>query len=995
MTAINKKRCLTISIFFLILFFLPAQESDLRIGQKYKEADRLIENYDYNGAINLLVEIVKENPEEMDKAQKMIQEIRKKKEEFNAKYEELIRILFEENDYQKGLEIIEELEELDKNPNDATAESLTDARISAELIYFRLLFNDLMDRALVQIENNNFDSAVTIYITGFQLHKRTYDERNYGEVIKGPVDSELSLLLSSLDEFVSSYNKLDSYSPESMVSSVEQNRIIHDSMLNDFSLFTSLRNNIWKAGYVFEEQNKLLSRISDEFKEDFFLSFANRIVFGRLDNRFQEGIVLAMDQFWQDKITLIQEEYIRKTDELITSAETFFDRASWLQAQESFDEAEYWAEKGIQLSSLWSGRINLDTNYKVYPGSKPWMNSEYITLENFRIKKNKAEYQSRLSLFNLRLEDYQNYDDQNLELMAVQRDTIARELNDLIPLREEWNRYIDSYKSDVLYNDNLAAQQGALYLSKIEDGIENYRNLDGKIALDSADFEILPMEREYSQIRTSMNRSLQLLNGIQPENAEEGDVTILYVYPEESASIISQLIEENEDLTSRVSAYKSHYQEIQREIPQKENMAAYIGRAEALLLNMEDDLKEYIRQQRKADQNIASSQRFLGEGEFRLEQSEQALSNREFRQAVQELTTAQDLFVQALSFNETVVDREEIDRRIADLQDRILQEENKEVIRYVRENVNEGKSLYLQGLYGQSEVVLLRAESRWYTTNADPNNEINYWLNLVRAALSVESGRTIEETEPLYAEMTQFLNHAFTNFELGKARIEGGNRSEGLRYLDKADQNLNEILIPMPLNQQASVLKLKIQQLKDPELFKITFDEKFKSSLSKLRTETDIAYIDLKDLSAIQPDYPGMSKALYDAEIILGIRNPPPDLRALAESEDLYNRAYAIVEGNVRSQFPVALSQLDRAIVLNPENQDAITLKDRIQLDAGGQTTAVLTSAANARFKSAEEKYINGEYFEAYAIVQQLLNDQKTASYPPLQDLKRRIESKF
>jgi len=40
-------------------------------------------------------------------------------------------------------------------------------------------------------------------------------------------------------------------------------------------------------------------------------------------------------------------------------------------------------------------------------------------------------------------------------------------------------------------------------------------------------------------------------------------------------------------------------------------------------------------------------------------------------------------------------------------------------------------------------------------------------------------------------------------------------------------------------------------------------------------------------------------------------------------------------------------------------------------------------------------KYINGEYFEAYAIVQQLLKDKKTASYPPLQDLKRRIESKF
>uniref|UniRef100_UPI00260404F9 hypothetical protein n=1 Tax=Oceanispirochaeta sp. TaxID=2035350 RepID=UPI00260404F9 len=946
-------------------------------------------------AINLLVEIVKENPEEMDKAQKKIQEIRLKKEEFNAKYEELIRALFEENDYQKGLEIISELEKLENNPNDSTSESLTDARISAELIYFRLLFNELMDRALVQINNQNYDAAVSIYQTGFQLHKRTYDERNYGDLIKGPVDAQLLLLSSSLDEFVENYRRLDTYTPQSIISSVEENIIIHESLMKNYSRFTDLRNRIWKAGYIFEEQNFLLGRISAEFKEDFFLSFANRIVFGRLDNRYGEGLVLAMDKYWEKNISLLQEEYFRKTDELMSRGEEFFNNNSWVQAQNSFDEAQYWAEKGIDMTNLWSGRINVDPEFNLHSTSESWLNKEYITLENIRIKKNKAEYNSQLSLFNQRLDEFSIYNDQDLELMAEQRDTVSRELDDLLLLKEGWNKYINSYSGDALYNDNLATEQGALYLTLIDRGIQNYMNLNGRIALDSADFEILPMEREYNQMESSMTRSQSLMDGIPPAEAIEGDASLLYVFPEESMAITEQLKEINTDLTARVKTYKTHYQGIQKEIPQKEKMSEYIGRAEALLLNMEDDLREYTRLQRKADQNIASSERFLGEGEFRLQQSENALTRKEFRQALDELTTAQELFVQALSFNEAVVERSSTDRRIVDLQSRILLEENKEVIRFVRENVTKGKELYLQGLYGLSEVILLRAESRWYSTNTEPNNEINYWLNLVRAALSVESGRTIAETEPLYAEMTQFLNLAYTNFESGKKDLESGARNKGLRLLDKADQNLNEILIPMPLNQQASVLKLKIQQLKDPELFKITFEEKFKSALSKLRTETDIAYIDLKDLSALQPDYPGMKNALYNAEILLGIRRPPPNLKALAESKSLYEKAYAIVEGNVRSQFPVALTQLDRAIELNPENQAALVLKDRIQLDAGGQTTVVLSSAANVRFKSAEEKYINGEYFEAYAIVQQLLGNKTTASYPPLQDLKRRIESKF
>jgi len=967
----------------------------MSIPQKYREVERLMEIFDYNGAINLLVEIVKENPEEMDKAQKKIQEIRVKKEEFNAKYEELIRVLFEENDYEKGLEIIAELETMDKNPNVATSASLTDARISAELIYFRLLFNEIMDRAKVLVTQKNYDQAATIYKTGFELHKRTYDERNYGDIIKGPADLERTILLSSVDSFISGYNDLSRYSPQSLTTSVDSNRPLHQSMIADFARFTKMRNDIWKAGYVFEEQNRLLAEINPDVREDFYLSFSNRIIFGRLENRFQEGLVPAMDSYWEDKISLLQNEYIRKTDELLSQGELLFNNGTWLQAQSDFDEAEYWADRGIELTSLWSGRINMDSNYRLYDVAEAVIEKEYNTLEDLKIKRRKAAEHSRLSLFNQRLDEYKVYDRQDLVQMSLRRGLLSDELQVLNPVKNEWSGFIAGYSDDILYSDPLAGNEGITFTRRIDQTIQNYRILDGNIALDSADFEILPFESEYAAMKSSQERSLALINGIPPETSREGDLSILYVYPEISYELIERLKEENQGLTERVKEFKTRYQAVRNKIPQSEEMAVYIGRAEAMLLNMEDDLKEYQKLQRKADQNIASAERFLGEGEFRFRQSESALVSKDFNRAIQELTSAQELFVQALSFNENIINRASIDSRISDLQNRILQEENKEVIRFVRENVNNGKSLYLQGLYAQSEVVLLRAESRWYTTNTEPNNEINYWMNLVRAALSVESGRTIEETEPLYAEMTQFLNLAYNNFQAGKDRIEAGNKAEGLALLDKADQNLNEILIPMPLNQQASVLKLKIQQLKDPELFKVTFDEKFKSAVSRIKREPDTAYIDLKDLSAIQPDYPGIKKAIYDAEILLGIRRPPPNLAALAESRDLYNKAFAIVEGNVRSQFPVALTQLDRAIELNPENQNAITLKDRIQLDAGGQATAVLSSAANALFKSAEEKYINGDYFEAYAIVQQLLGDKKTASYPPLLDLKRRIESKF
>lgn len=994
------KRIIQVALFTIIFFLttpylLTAQEKDLRKGQKYREVERLIEVYDFNAAINILVEIVREDPEEMEHAQKLIQEIRQKRDDFNAKYEELIRVLFEENDYEKGLEIISELEQMDQNPNAATSESLTSARISAELIYFRLLFNEIMDRALVELNAGNYNSAVNIYKTGFELHKRTYNERDYGDIIKGPVDQNLEILLASLAEFTDNYDLLSKYSPQNLTGSVEENETVTPGLLDDISDFADLRNSVWKAAYVFERQNKLLEQINEDVNVDFFLSFSNRLVLGRLETRYDEGLVKAMDEYWNTHFKPLQQGLESKLDEVLSRGNRQFESGLYNEANLSYSEAEYWARRAVELTGRWSSLLNLDESYSLYPGAEAMMREHYGELENSRIRGRVAEYMAELSLYRSNYDQYTQYDNQDLEEMNQRRALLAGELAALEPIGDEWNRFINRYNRDILYTDSFASSQNSLVSADINRSINDYRTLDGAVALDSADLEIGPLESEFDQMRGSLSSSQALMQGVPPEDAPEGDLSVLYVYPQQSYEMIEDLKEANQALNARVSEYKQRYQAVRNEIPQKEQMARYIGRAEALLLNLQDQLTQYQREQRRADQNMANAERYLNEGEFRFNRARQAMNSRNFSEAIQQLTTSQELFVQAFSYDEEVADRDEIDSRIASLQAEILAEENREVVRFVRENVNSGKSLYLQGLYAQSEIVLLRAENRWYTTNTDPNNEINYWLNLVRAALSVESGRTIEETEPLYVEMTQFLNLAYNNFEAGSRRIASGDTAGGMALLDKADDNLNEILIPMPLNQQASVLKLKIQQLKDPELFSVTFEEKFRSAVSRMNSEPDVSYIDLKDLSAIQPNYPGMQRALYDVEIILGIRVPPPDLRALAESQELYERAFAIVEGNVRSQFPVALTQLDRAIELNPENSDAIELKDRIQLDAGGQTAIVLSSSDNARFKAAEEKYINGEYFEAYAIVQQLLRDEKTASYPPLQDLKRRIESNF
>jgi tetratricopeptide (TPR) repeat protein len=152
---------------------------------------------------------------------------------------------------------------------------------------------------------------------------------------------------------------------------------------------------------------------------------------------------------------------------------------------------------------------------------------------------------------------------------------------------------------------------------------------------------------------------------------------------------------------------------------------------------------------------------------------------------------------------------------------------------------------------------------------------------------------------------------------------------------------------------------------------------------------------ELRDLQQINPSFPGMNAAIYEAEISAGLRERPPDQRAVAESNRLYQQASAIVARNDRAQFPIALEQLNRALRLNPNNQAAVALRPRVQEGLGGTVTNVLSSAAEEQFRLAVQHFTNRNFLEALAIVERLLQSSENRNYPPLLDLRRRIESQI
>jgi len=102
-------------------------------------------------------------------------------------------------------------------------------------------------------------------------------------------------------------------------------------------------------------------------------------------------------------------------------------------------------------------------------------------------------------------------------------------------------------------------------------------------------------------------------------------------------------------------------------------------------------------------------------------------------------------------------------------------------------------------------------------------------------------------------------------------------------------------------------------------------------------------------------------------------RQPPPDPKAIAQSKSLVQAAQRIFDSGQVTQFAFARTQLEQAILLDPNNEAASKLKDRIATYIGGDTAIVLSSAAEALYSDAVGFFTSGDYLNARARLTRLV----------------------
>jgi hypothetical protein len=479
---------------------------------------------------------------------------------------------------------------------------------------------------------------------------------------------------------------------------------------------------------------------------------------------------------------------------------------------------------------------------------------------------------------------------------------------------------------------------------------------------------------------------------VSPGSPEDRGGDARFFYPREARTILDRLLRETEEDLAYAGNLAGCYEEDRQEL--RVSTAWEAGRSSALeaLRALEDIRRQGAEELSLTEARIIWADDFRRQGDRSFQEALEAVDRGDFTAALNFIRQAAERYNESLSLQESSDLRRKWDTQMLVQGREISRMENEAVIRDVRNALNQARDEYFAENFSDAERILVQGRRRWQATNVEENLEIQYWLSMVRGALTLRSGRVIPPTAPLFKEMGQLLSGAHGDYEEGAAYIKAQRRNEGLALFSKARQKIQEVKLIFPINQDAGMLELRMEQAADPETFRTTFRRRLDAAAAGVKRQSLEAFADLQNLAGIDPAYPGIEAVLRQAEIDMGYRSAPPDPEKIRYSDELTRAAQTIVSDNNRGQFEAALRQLNEALVLNPGNTQAAAFKDQVQTRMGAGNV-ILASADEREYQRAVRELQQGNTLIAAAIVEQLFQNPRNHGSTRVIELQRRIQS--
>ncbi|MFP4483216.1 MAG: hypothetical protein ACLFO1_00025 [Spirochaetaceae bacterium] len=1005
-----------------------------------EEARRLVAEGRLNEAILVLQEAVREDPEQIQEAEELLEKIRTIRGDYNDLFEQLIdNLINNPEDIETTLQIIDRMEELDEFPNERVQEQITDARIIAQLAFDRNVASNIMEDARALIQNEEYAQAVERYLTGFDLQRQRFVERDYPEAVVASADDAIRQVQDAAEQFVdvqsdflAQEERLVAAVASEDLSEIQSN---HPPFAERFQAVAALESELVEGLELMQELRSQIAGLHPDDPVDWHLRLISEFTYGP-DEEGREGIFRAVDRFVFDSRSRVTQQFRDTETEVWERARRAFLEEQHDEAQADFDLLA--GLTGFDQETLALATPISETPQVALPEALPEIPETFRdAFLSARTTQVAAEIQSEGAALAARNDDIPGELPENLDALAERREVQTALVEEARAQRAAWNSFVDEQLDPVgpsgpepaaTRREATTEFVGTLERTFVAREIETVDRI--------GEIRVAALRDRYTEIAGVLDAGVDLLTGVPqstreaavavvtggelpeedpavpggeeealPEvqegdedaDGESEDVQVDYRYPDAGLELFQQAETQSANLQEDIQAFIGEFEEEPDYVRTSDPIQNHLAEARGLLDDLGSTQNEVAERIVEAENQIARTQELREEGDQLIAEARQATQQEEIEEARELVENARDRFFQALELQQDVDFRRDSDELVQQLGEEILEAENQIVVRRTRQLVQQAESDYDAERYQQAFDTLVEARETWERTHADdPNPEVESLLRYVNAALTLEGSRELAETEPLYPVLSNYLYVAREDFVEAQELINEGREQAADNRLVRADENLTNVTAVRPLNWEARVLKLRILQLQNAENFDEIFERRYEDALDQRDENPEEALTALETLAALDPDYPGLRQAIIDLEIELGLRPDPVTEAQIAESNQLYEEAQGIIQGNPgRAQIQAATSLLEEAVSLNPDNSQAKVLLDELRIGLGGRATVALSSEDEQLFRRAQQLFVQNNVAQAYAIVQRLLRDENNQVYAPLLELERRITARL
>ena len=996
------------------------------------EIDRLIRKTEYDEALRQLNIYIEKNPEKFDNAQTRIKRIMNARNQYSILAEKLIKLIQTDPGNNKEIyEITAQLEKFEKHPSDQNLQFIADLKKSAEFNYFRALFLEIQNETAARSQAGEYVAAVEKAKEGFWLYRDNfYDQWENNPEITGAVDKTLASLDQRIAEFEEKNylprlnNAVNDFIKTVKAEQYEQSLNRLGEVEELFKNYNRLRLGIIAVGSDLQNQFAEVQKLDADSTDASFLPFMFRFVFG-VDSVPDSGILGAVDAQWNAAAGKMNEAVFTVLVKKYSAYESAINNALVSEVGR-YSSLENRVLDIYKIAAANDGGHALDNPYSEYYAASTYaqklcesalrltqVQKEISTVtENQKndiaqIKSGKNDSNENAKL----IKSLFDSNDKITALAGIKEEQHISSYDWSTGSREEFSGLTQLYEKtlDDIFEATALALTGSWAEITAYYSADSERIYENALAYyDSADkyregfFTKIP-DTVLRELNRDISKSLDYQNTF---NADpELDFGIVYSYPDISYKLSQYTKNLAEKGIAALGSYDSVILESFNSHPQqKENteIQGYVDDAQKNIELQRQKLTKLITDSQNqaviAQRQMNASQLARNEADLRFTEAQNALRKEDFETARKKLQDALTKYDEALMNQNDEELRAETDRKLQSLGESIAKAENELVVREVRDLKTKAKDAYFNGRFDYAEKYLNQAKIRWAVTNVNEDEEITNLLNFVNTAISMKTGREILPSAPQYPEMSQLLNMAYQYFDEGSRKIGEGDRSGGETDLALALESIQKLQYVYPLNQEASILTLRINRLLDPQKFNEEFAQKIEMAkmMCKSKDTQQEGYANLLDYYELDPSYKGLKDLIYQVEIDIGIRQKPVTntgasraKKLIADAQKIYNSA-----GNDSKKLQDALSKVDEALALVSDNQEAMALKDKITTKIGGNTSTVLSTEDERLYQLAIQRLQNNNVVGANAIAEQLLKKPANANSQKIKDLKNKIEAR-